>query len=681
MPTHPDAQPGRRDSPPEETRTDRPSDVSRESGPAGNDESGEMEASEEERGQPRDSIGYVGEQENPAVSPVDARRGRIIVVMSALLCAVLACHGLANHVMWEDEANTALFGRNVLRFGELTAWDGRNLIAYGMGSELDPRLRNTNMPPLPYYVAALGLAVFGDDTFGARILFVAFGALALLPVAYWAKRLFGRDFPWFLPSVLLALSPAYLLYIRQCRYASLSMFFTAAFFACWAGIDERKGWGTAAFTGAQLCVLLLWASNYIHAAAVTAMVPFFLVHSRFRCRRQYAFVAATLAVSLAAGVFFITKQTGAMRVPILSRLLDLPEGCRQTWIYLRDLSVFEFVPLILLGTLLAPVLFGKPAGLVRSARVAWVLAGAALVNLQVARLAGPYPLVTPVYFPPNPGHVIESAAVRYVLPLLPVGALLTAAALFVVWRLYRPLGYVVGLLLIGTNAFYLPFFTDQRPFSSTLRDYVSENARDYETGYETLLAFLRPFPAGTTVAFRPNFVTLPLQFYRPDLRHADQLTLRKDIRPEVLSELPPYLFLESSRPDVMLVLACDMTLGLLEQNRLFDESQYDFRGVIPKYWADRTRPEIPYHRFAPPPDGAAVSHLNGILVYTRKGGPRFNLTPSGPGPTSVDPDGAAQLDANARPVSSSAPAGAVRMRGSVRDPGRGGNASKDGSIR
>lgn len=552
----------------------------------------------------------------------DVRRPRILLLVVAFLCALLACQGLVNQILWEDEANTALFARNLLHLGSLTAWDGRNVIAYGMGSELDSVLHNTNMPPLQYAVAAVGMALFGENTFGARIPFVLFGVLTLFPLAYWAKRFFGDDFPWFLPSALLAVSPAYLLYIRQCRYCSLSMFFTCAFFACWAWFERKSRYRTVALVCAQLALGLLWASNYIHAAAVTAMVPCFFLSRRYRNRNHGLFTAVSLACSLCAGLWFILRQSEGGNTDLFGRILDIRENVSQTWLYLRDLNVFEFLPMVFLLILL-PIRTRTATAMEvgRWRHAAWLLAAAMFVCLETARLVGPFPKVVPVYFPPNPNHIIPSAAMRYVLPVLPMGALLTAAALAVLWKRSRIIAFPVTVILIMTNLFFLPFFTDQRRLSSPIFDYLSETHRDDESGYETLLALIRPLPSDTCVAFRPNFVTMPMLFYRPDLLYADQLSVSKPIAPELLQQLPPYLFLEASRPDVMIVLASDQTFRLLKEGQLFAEPQYDLVLTIPKYWADRTRPEIPYHCFTAPPDRKRIGHLNGILIYIRKDSP------------------------------------------------------------
>jgi len=90
-----------------------------------------------------------GLREPPAPPSERSLRGTaILVAMAVSVGATLAFHGLTNHAFWGDEANTGLFARNLLRFGELTAWDGQNLIGFGLGGELDENLLNLYMPKL-----------------------------------------------------------------------------------------------------------------------------------------------------------------------------------------------------------------------------------------------------------------------------------------------------------------------------------------------------------------------------------------------------------------------------------------------------------------------------------------------------------------------------------------------------
>ena len=46
------------------------------------------------------------------------------VLAAMVLAAVLVFPQLGRRPFWDDEANTAIYARNLVRFGRITAWDG-----------------------------------------------------------------------------------------------------------------------------------------------------------------------------------------------------------------------------------------------------------------------------------------------------------------------------------------------------------------------------------------------------------------------------------------------------------------------------------------------------------------------------------------------------------------------------
>src|SRR5689334_533651 len=84
-----------------------------------------------------------------------AGRARVYIVVAVLAIeAVLLFAGLGHYALWDDEANTALSAKAVLRTGDTSARvDDHNVLAYRGGAELrDLKLRY--VPPLQAYVAA-----------------------------------------------------------------------------------------------------------------------------------------------------------------------------------------------------------------------------------------------------------------------------------------------------------------------------------------------------------------------------------------------------------------------------------------------------------------------------------------------------------------------------------------------
>src|SRR5574340_1642976 len=108
-------------------------------------------------------------------------------------------------------------------------------------------------------------------------------------------------------------------------------------------------------------------------------------------------------------------------------------------------------------------------------------------------------------------------------------------------------------------------------------------------------------------------------FYVPDLHYCDQLTPSKRIAPELLGQLPDYLFVGRSRPEVILVALPQMrhTMGELRVRQ--PDDVYELTKVLEPYWNYTSKAEIPSRFFAaPPPDGQRFVGM-GVLVL--KGSP------------------------------------------------------------
>ena len=117
------------------------------------------------------------ERENPKQAP-ESKKSLIpkrVVLYLTLLTGLLAFWGLGNNDFWDDEAFTAVYGRNLIKTGTLIGWDGRNLMDYGMMGFVNEDMIKTFAPHLQYLVAGVSLKIFGDSTAGGRTLFVLIG--------------------------------------------------------------------------------------------------------------------------------------------------------------------------------------------------------------------------------------------------------------------------------------------------------------------------------------------------------------------------------------------------------------------------------------------------------------------------------------------------------------------------
>ncbi|KKU75713.1 MAG: hypothetical protein UY01_C0006G0042 [Candidatus Nomurabacteria bacterium GW2011_GWB1_47_6] len=71
--------------------------------------------------------------------------------------------GATMHPLWGDEAETALFARNILRYGVPKGWDGVNIMGINNAAVLDKHLLNHSSPWGQYYLVAASFALFGES--------------------------------------------------------------------------------------------------------------------------------------------------------------------------------------------------------------------------------------------------------------------------------------------------------------------------------------------------------------------------------------------------------------------------------------------------------------------------------------------------------------------------------------
>ena len=516
-----------------------------------------------------------------------------LLCVAALTCALLlGAWGLTNHAFWDDEASTALFARNLLATGELTAWDGVNLIGYRQGMQLDEGLQNPFAPPLQYYIAAAGFFLFGETTFGGRILFLIAGILTLPALMIWARRHFDGRVPVWLPALIVALSPAWLLFIRQCRYFAPAMLFTLCLLAAWSWTGATRRSRLAVLAVGALSTAALWYASYLNAAAALAMLPVFLLDGRYRTRQKGVFLGVVLAVSLICGIhIYFAKGPTADQFAATSFITGIDRVAALFAQHMAGLGTFEFFPVLLAVVLMMPFAGQRFGRMRRFARQGWVVFLAMVAAILATAL-----------FSPQPASGAASADMRYVAPLIVIGAAVTSVCLVILWDLSRPLACIAALLVVMTNALTLSWVAvPQTPLRSTLLSYMAEGAKDYRTGTEALVEAVAALPGGSRVLIFPDYMTYGPMFYVPGQRYCWQLTERKTLQPGLRETLPDYLFVERARPDFILTgpVAPESLISRFEGK--FGKGAYRLRGYLPGDWRDCTRPEIPLHCFGPTP--------------------------------------------------------------------------------
>ncbi|MBI4254366.1 MAG: glycosyltransferase family 39 protein, partial [Candidatus Rokubacteria bacterium] len=176
------------------------------------------------------------------------------------LASLLIFPSLDNRYLWDDEAETALLAKNVLRFGAPIAWDGRNLVSQECGADYDADYLWRQTPWLPIYATALSFKLLGPSTLAARLPFAVLGVLCVLSLYVVGASLFGERAIGGLAAAMLLLSVPFLLHVRQGRYYSLAIFsaiWTLYFFV--GALRDRR----FAVLGLALALGLVFHANYL----------------------------------------------------------------------------------------------------------------------------------------------------------------------------------------------------------------------------------------------------------------------------------------------------------------------------------------------------------------------------------------------------------------------------------
>ena len=554
------------------------------------------------------------------------------IAAAMLVFAVLGLPHLGDHLFWDDEANTAIYARNLLHFGRITAWDGTNLMSYARGGALGEDLgAELRVPTLPAYVAAASMAIFGETTSAGRLPFVLAGTASVGLLALWMRRHLGHRFPCYVPGWLLALSPAMLLYARNCRYYALGVLFSLLVWTLWAPGRARTGrlqepWLTRRailrLAAAALAMLLLLRTQYLNAAALIVTLPLFFLDRRYRQPRQYVLLAVLVGTTAIYGVWVMATAN-----PWTAQY-DAGPVVQNPWIrfavnlawYLRDLGTHEFFPWLLVAVPAVPFVLARlPAARAVVRRAGRLRPLAVRSGILIAVLLG-YVIFATVMLPADMGKG-PLAEMRYVVPLIAVGCAVGGLAAVILGQLFRPLGLVVLLLLVMTNwlhlGFLVPRFDRTRVWwPPTLCRYVYELGHSYPSGNEALVELLGQLPPGASVRVLPTFMTYPPMFYAPRLHYCDQLTEKKSIREDLRRELPDYLFVERARPDVIVVPPPLLREVVDDLNQRYGEGAYRLQKTLDAYFNYTTKPEIPMRWFWPPADSELFP---GMLVFVAAG--------------------------------------------------------------
>ena len=539
-----------------------------------------------------------------------------VLAVAAYLCLV----NLDYAAVWHDEAPAALIARNLLHLGDITGWDGRNLVGGTNGRSLNGDLRDV-WPPLTYVVNAAGLALFGGET-GARIMPALIGVAALV-LLYLLLREHLPAHPRALFFVLLfaAWSPQLLLFFRQSRYyAGIACALIAAFL-----LYERwwRSGRTAYLVGLTLVAALAFFNLYTAGAAT--MLAIAAWHVLFRARhttpRQWLALAACGLLVVAAGTAYLAwlgliggARSGYLAFAgfthvgaydgatplLLLRLAVLRDLFRADWI---SWPVFLWFAGMLL---LACIRRRRDAGAGEAVGGALPLAAAGRVVLMGALFAlfSAALSVQPVW-----SHPV--ADLRYYVGALPL--LLAMKGVFAEWAWRRSkiacAAAVAVLLCSSAGAWPLNLrnqHTGEPTLGLHLPRFVREIHRPYRDATRVVADYLRAHAAQDDLVYVPTFADREaLTFAAGDLLlFCCVLDEHSPLPPDRVRELPARLSVYGTLPHWIVVF------GPLPGDYWQRMQPFYAIATQPDVFPYPTqRPELNYHSFEPLPAQRGVHVL------------------------------------------------------------------------
>jgi hypothetical protein len=150
---------------------------------------------------------------------------RIELTLACCLAAVaslLVLPNLGTQALWQDEGQTAVVARNVLRTGLPSASDGKNLVSI-FADHRDVRSGLSIWQPFaPVYAAAAAMAIGGENAAAARFPFAVAFVLLIVSGYLIVHRWSGDRQAALATAILMAGSVVLLLHARQCRYYLLA---------------------------------------------------------------------------------------------------------------------------------------------------------------------------------------------------------------------------------------------------------------------------------------------------------------------------------------------------------------------------------------------------------------------------------------------------------------------------
>ena len=332
---------------------------------------------------------------------------------------------LDNGRLWQDEAETAVLGKNTLMFGYPRAFDGVNRLNPSLS--VHKNFAWTYHSWLPMYIAAGSFALFGADTWSARFPFALIGLCSIWLTYLLTKRLLRDPLITQLTVLSLVLCVPFLLHMRQCRYYAPAVFGTLWTILAYWRFLQNKHWAGLELAAA---LTLLFHSDHGVFAPILATLTLDFLSSRPPAAQFKRGGKILFALILLTVPWILYLDTGQHH-----KTLAWKEISHHFQFSLRQINHF-LLPLFLWGIL--TLAWRAPfRGIFAPQRRAWRLIG------WIAAVGFLFLILAP-----------EQRHFRYLLFLIPFILMVQATLLAAVIRARAVLGIGLALVLLLTDAHY-----------------------------------------------------------------------------------------------------------------------------------------------------------------------------------------------------------------------------------
>ncbi len=532
-------------------------------------------------------------------------------IILTIASAVIIIGAARMHELWGDEAETALFARNILKYGMPKGWDGTNIMGINNGVVLDNNLINHTSPWSQYYLVAASFALFGQSSFSARLPFIILYILSIPLLYYVALHVTGKRGVATLATVVATFSVQGILFGYQARYYELTNVAGLLFLISAFKLLTTKRWPKILFV---VSGIVFFYTNYVswvafYFAVLAGMIGY-LLYTRQGKSAIRTFVMRYIILSIpiiaVSAPWYLIMQPFGNRGYI--KFFSLGETIN-SWYQYTSLAFFTFH-----NAGVFPIAMAVATGLTALVRIVRKKTLACYILLLIIALL--YVLIMALFTTVAWVDTVFAQA-RYTTVMLPIFYLAVALVIADILDWNKWLGIVVILVYLTTNFLvYPPRFL--------MKYFLHELTHPYQTPEILVANYLKSHAHKGDTAF-VNFDRdhEPLIFFLGDeIRFVNRVSLvNTRIFPKNRDIIPRYIYDFRGEPDWLIFYsqrAPDGTFYTSDYRQLWPEVDLpnDYvEHVIPVFFSDLSRPEILIRSFYGIPNPTPIDY---VYLYEKK---------------------------------------------------------------